>query len=117
MTGAPSSSAICHCESCRRASGAPSVAWVTVDRANFEILKGTPIVHRSSPGVIRQFCGRCGSALTYETAKHPEGIDITTITLDDPDRFPPTVEVWLEDRVRWQPSAPDLKHCLKSSLD
>jgi len=30
MVGAPLSSAICHCASCRRASGAPTVAWLTV---------------------------------------------------------------------------------------
>jgi len=109
VTGSPLSSAICHCESCRRASGAPSVAWVTVERKGFEIVKGTPAAYPSSPGVTRRFCGRCGSALTYENTKTPESIDITTITLDEPNRFPPTVEVWLEDRVDWQPISPSLK--------
>jgi len=117
MAGTPLSSAICHCESCRRASGAPSVAWVSVERKDFEILKGSPVAYASSHGVVRRFCGRCGSALTYETAKHPDGIDITTITLDEPDRFPPTVEVWLEDRVAWQPTSAGLTHCPRSSLD
>ena len=116
MSGSPQSSAICHCESCRRASGAPSVAWVTVEREHFELLRGTPAVHASSPGVVRGFCGRCGSALTYENAKSPSTIDITTITLDDPSRFPPTLEVWLDDRVPWQPSA-GLKQYRGSSLD
>jgi hypothetical protein len=117
ITGAPVSSAICHCESCRRASGAPSVAWITVGKKCFELIQGVPISYRSSPGVVRQFCGSCGSALTYETSKHPDGIDITTATLDEPNRFPPDVEVWLEDRISWEPVSANLNHCLKSSLD
>jgi len=32
VTGDPLHSVICHCHSCRRASGAPSVAWLTFDR-------------------------------------------------------------------------------------
>jgi|SRR5579862_799436 len=117
MAGPPLSSAICHCESCRRASGAPSVAWVTVERKTFEIVKGTPVAYASSPGVVRRFCGSCGSALTYENAEHSESIDITTITLDEPDRFPPTVEVWLDDRVAWQPTSPNLKQYPGGSAD
>jgi len=117
MTDSPHSSTICHCESCRRASGAPSVAWVTTDREKFEIVKGTPAAYLSSPGVVRRFCGRCGSALTYENTKNSGTIDITTITLDDPCGFPPTSEVWLEDQVSWQPTGAGLKQYQGSSLD
>ena len=117
MAGPVLSSAICHCESCRRASGAPSVAWVTVERKNFEIVKGTPVAYPSSPGVVRRFCGACGSPLTYETAKHPGSIDITTVTLDEPTHFPPTAEVWLDDRLAWQPSSPSLKQYRAGSID
>jgi hypothetical protein len=117
LTSSPVSSAICHCESCRRASGAPSVAWVTVEREKFQIIKGEPAAYASSPGVVRRFCGRCGSPLTYENSKFPRTIDITTATLDDPNRFPPTQEVWLADRVPWQPTNADLKPYPGSSLD
>ena len=111
----PLSSAICHCTSCRRASGAPTVAWVTVDRKQFEILSGKPAAFRSSPGVKRQFCGQCGSPLTYENAQSPGSIDITTASLDDPNGFPPSVEVWLEDKISWQPTDPNLRQCQGSS--
>lgn len=102
MAGAPLSSVICHCASCRRASGAPTVAWLTVSRGQFEILSGSPRAYQSSPGVTRQFCRTCGSALTYETAISPATIDVTTASLDDPNRFPPTDEVWLDHKVDWQ---------------
>lgn len=101
ISGSPSSSANCHCESCRRASGAPVVAWITVDRPQFEILSGTPTIFHSSPHVTRRFCGVCGTALTYETAGSPNTIDITLASLDEPNAFPPTAEVWLEDKLQW----------------
>jgi hypothetical protein len=115
MAGPLLSSDICHCESCRRASGAPSVAWITVERKSFEFVKGTPVAYPSSPGVVRRFCGTCGSALTYENAHRPESVDITTVTLDEPNRFPPAAEVWLEDRIAWQPTSPNLKHYPRGS--
>jgi hypothetical protein len=102
VTGQPVSSGICHCRTCRRASGASTVAWLTVNRTQFELLAGSPHAFRSSPVVIRRFCGVCGSALSYETAQSPTTIDITTVSLDDPNRFPPTAEVWLDHKVAWQ---------------
>ena len=107
FTGTPSSSANCHCRSCRRASGAPVVAWITVRRSELSILTGIAAVFHSSPGVTRQFCGRCGTALTYHGDRHPDTIDITTASLDDPDAYPPKTEIWLDHRLDWQPTSPD----------
>lgn len=102
ITGEPLSSSVCHCATCRRANAAATVAWLTFDRSQLEILSGHPRVFRSSQGVVRQFCGTCGSQLLYETSAHPVLIDLTTASLDDPNLFPPTMEVWLEHRVSWQ---------------
>lgn len=97
-------SSICHCATCRRASAAPTVAWLTFDRGQVEIVSGSPRAYRSSQGVVRQFCGTCGSQLSYENVSSPATIDITTASLDNPNLFPPTFEVWLEHRVSWQPT-------------
>jgi hypothetical protein len=102
IVGTPHSSVICHCISCRRASGAPTVAWLTLDRERFEALSGSARAFHSSPGVVRRFCAICGSALTYENSKSPATIDITTASLDDPNGFPPTAEVWLDHKLSWQ---------------
>jgi hypothetical protein len=102
ISGEPVFSSICHCATCRRASAAPTVAWLTFDRGQVEILSGRPHTYRSSQGVVRQFCGTCGSQLSYESIESPTTIDITTASLDNPNLFPPTMEVWLEHRVSWQ---------------
>jgi len=104
ISGEPAFSLVCHCATCRRANAAASVAWLTFDRGQVEILSGHPRVFRSSRGVIRQFCGTCGSQISYENIESPATIDITTASLDNPNLFPPTLEVWLEHRVPWQPT-------------
>jgi hypothetical protein len=106
ISGEPIFSSICHCATCRRASAAPTVAWLTFDRGQIEILSGQPRFYRSSQGVVRQFCGTCGSQLSYEHASRPTTIDITTTSLDNPNMFPPTLEVWLEQRLAWQAADP-----------
>jgi hypothetical protein len=101
MTGAPSWSTICHCPTCRKASGAPSVGWLTLDQGNFTFLRGVPGRFISSAGVVRTFCASCGTPLTYATAGRPGDIDVTTMSLDDDAQFPPTCEVWISHKVSW----------------
>jgi hypothetical protein len=102
ITGEPVYSSICHCATCRRASGAPTVGWLTFNRNQVAMLTGHPRLYRSSQGIVRQFCGTCGTQLTYEASSSPATIDITTVSLDDPNLFPPSLEVWLEHRLSWQ---------------
>jgi hypothetical protein len=106
----PMFSLICHCATCRRASAAPRVAWLTVQREHFEILSGAPQAYRSSQGVTRQFCRVCGTQLTYENTTSPETIDIATVSLDNPSAFPPTMETWLEHKLSWQAASETLDH-------
>ena len=59
---------------------------------------------------MRRFCGRCGSQLTYENASSPNTIDVTTASLDDPNSFAPTMEVWLEHQLTWAVANQSLGH-------
>ena len=98
---APLHSTVCHCESCRRAAGAQSVAWITLPASAFEWTAASPVQFESSPGVWRTFCGQCGTSLTYTHRDRPGEIDVTTASLDDPETFPPTREVFAEHKLSW----------------
>lgn len=91
----------CHCNSCRQACGAPAVAWGTFPAANFRFTQGHPREARTSPGVTRSHCERCGSSLTYQNAERPGEIDVTLATFDAAGRFRPTVHIWVEDKLPW----------------
>ena len=58
--GAPKWVMHCHCESCRRHSSAPFATFFNIDKSSFRYTRGTPVLYKSSPGVERTHCGRCG---------------------------------------------------------
>jgi len=91
---------ICHCATCRRAAGAPSVAWATVAADAFAWTAGAAARHASSAEVLRTHCAVCGTCLTYQSS--PDSIDVTLASLDDPEAIRPTSEIWLSHRLRWE---------------
>ncbi|MBA3667585.1 MAG: GFA family protein [Sphingomonas sp.] len=117
VTGDPVAATLCHCGSCRRASGGTNVAWAVFDKSQFEWLSAGPKAYSSSPGIDWLSCPICGSLVGYRRASRPDHMDITTSTLDDPDRYPPTVEIWLEQKIGWETLHPDLPNRQQSSLN
>jgi len=91
----------CHCSSCRRASGAAFIPWVTLPSAGFEITKGEQAVFHSSPGVNRGFCGTCGTTVSYCHDDFRDEIDIAAATLDDAEALTPDDHIWVTDRLSW----------------
>lgn len=100
------SGGICHCATCRRAAGAPSVAWASFAAAAFAFVRGAPARFGSSPGVERTHCPACGTSLTYQ--KDAQSIDVTMASFDDPETLAPAEETWTSQRLGWEPSDPDL---------
>ena len=101
LSAPPFESTVCHCRSCRRASGAPAVGWITQKLDRVEFTRGAPREYRSSPPVLRGFCGACGTPLTWKHRDAADSIDITTASLDDPAAFPPADHTWVGEGVPW----------------
>ena len=101
---------VCHCAGCRRASAAPAVAWVTVPAAAFRVVQGvlSTVRGRESEqgtcdgcGGVRGFCADCGTHITFVGDDRTHEVDITTCSLEDPDRFAPTEDVFTRAKVAW----------------
>ena len=92
---------LCHCLTCRRAVGAPLMAWVAFPRSEFAIVSGSCTAYESSPGLSRTFCGRCGTSLTLADERFPDEIYVSVASLDDPERMPPEFHIWRSHRVSW----------------
>ena len=99
--GAPVDTNFCHCRTCQLASGAPLLAWVTFPTTGFRWTAALPATFASSKGVARGFCARCGTTLTWASAKSPDQIDIASATLDDPALAPPADHIWVRSRLPW----------------
>jgi hypothetical protein len=104
VTEAPYHATICHCSLCRKASGAPVVTWFAVKRRGFAILTGVPSRFRSSDHGTRQFCGRCGTPLIFESTRYPEEIDVTTASLHDAEQVPPQSQIYTNSSLTWSPA-------------
>lgn len=107
----------CHCESCRRTHGAPFVAWTAVPHEAFRLSRGSDAIteHASSPGVVRAFCGRCGTPLFYRGDSAPDRIYVPVAILDAIDR-PLDSHVSYEERVDWLRGVHELP-CFEAKSD
>lgn len=96
----PVDAAYCHCRLCRRSAGAPVLAWASFPGAAFRYVKGEPRVYRSSRKAMRDFCGDCGTQLTFRSDRSDE-VDVTLASLDEPRRIVPEYHIWTMSRVPW----------------
>jgi hypothetical protein len=108
---------LCHCSDCRRAAGAPAVAWFSVPADSLRFVRGTSVMHRSSPPVERGFCGQCGTPLVYRNDACPDEIDVTTCSLDDPAAAAPEDHTFSAERLRWLHVADGLPVFPRSSVE
>lgn len=90
----------CHCLDCRRSSGAAFVTWAEFALADFVFSMGEPAQNSSAPGVLRTFCRRCGTPLTY-LREGGETIDVTVCSMDDPTAVSPQDHIWTVRQLPW----------------
>jgi len=97
---APREVLVCHCRDCRRATGAPSVAWLVQPLRSLAFVRGTPASRESSPGVTRVFCRGCGTQIARrdQAADH---VAVTLASLDDPSAFRPARTAFEEQKLAW----------------
>jgi hypothetical protein len=108
IDAAPVEALYCHCRMCRRAHGAPVVAWLTAPSEDFTLTAGDPVAHQSSPKAIRCFCGRCGTPLTWQAVGNPALVDVSIASLDDPAAVAPSIHLWTGSRIPWFETADHL---------
>jgi hypothetical protein len=99
--GKPEWVAHCHCRDCRKNTGTALSTWAGYASASFAFVAGTPQAYHSSPGVVRWFCGGCGTKLTYEGARWPGEVHVLVGTMDDPAAVTPAAHVYVAHRMPW----------------
>ena len=107
--------AYCHCESCRRAISSPVAAFLGVPRAAFRFTGTAPAVYRSSPGVRRLFCARCGSPMGYESERWADEMHLYAASLEDPAAYRPQGHVHTAEQLPWFDVKDDLPRNPKTS--
>ena len=107
-SGAPIHVAACHCESCRRQTGAPFAVFAdfSIDQVSFS--RSLPALYESSPGRFRGFCAVCGSTISYQGTNLPEMIHLHIGILNSADDFEPQGDENVSNKLSWVriPTAP-----------
>ncbi|WP_296600017.1 GFA family protein [Phenylobacterium sp.] len=101
ISAAPIDPGYCHCETCRRVSGAPVLAYASVPTAAFRVTRGALRIWRSSSFGRRGFCEACGAHLTMQVDEEPDVIDVTLASLDDPSAVVPQFHIWTRSQIPW----------------
>jgi hypothetical protein len=101
-SGAPKGVYWCHCQSCRRHTGAPVSVFVAFDRDAYMVTKGEITKYDSTPGQTRRgFCVKCGSTLTCESLPSLAVTHFHIGAFDQPARLQPTKHYFVEERLPW----------------
>ena len=105
--GRPYRVGICHCFDCRKHHGALFLATAIFPQDAVTISGATHAFNG------RHFCPRCGSSVFSHTA---DEIEVHLGSLDAPDQFRPTYELWTVRRESWLPAFPATK-CYERNRD
>ena len=77
------------------------MAWGTAAKSNFQVTDGELSIFKSSRGVQRGFCSRCGTTLTYWHFFRDGEMDFTLASLDHGDDLKLQCHVWVQDKLPW----------------
>lgn len=104
--GEPLMVGACHCKNCQRQSGAPFSVICGVPEAAYEqtgITKTYQDKGDSGQAVERVFCPECGSPILSRVGAMPGMVFIKAGTLDAPEQFSPSIELYCDRRWPWMP--------------
>lgn len=93
---------LCHCRSCRKASGSAFGANAAVPKAEFRIIAGHGALKQfeSTAGKYRHFCGHCGSPL-FTQVSSSDHVRIRLGALDSSFDRPPKAHIFLDHKADW----------------
>jgi hypothetical protein len=104
LDGEPAISCLCHCRLCQRYGGSAfeTVMAYPADAVSVEgELKAFQNFGDSGQPVHRNFCPNCGSGIVSEVSVMPGLKIILAGTLDDPNAFQPTMDIYWNSAHQW----------------
>jgi len=106
----------CHCSMCRKAHGAAFGTYAAAKAADFRVVAGEDRItrYRSSAGIVRTFCARCGSSLPGFDSRSPEVVDVALGVLDDDPGVRPACHIFVGSKAPWYEITDDLpQHAMR----
>ena len=103
IDGEPKWISHCHCESCRRHTASVVATYASFGVNQVKFTRTLPVSHSTENGIIRSFCGKCGSPVSYESNKNrAEGnTNLYLGIFDEPEMLIPQEHGYYREHVAW----------------
>ena len=99
-SGPPFAVKHCHCEQCRRYTGAVFATGVAFSAENITWLHDEPSIYMGSDICGYSFCPKCGSSIAYHWIADDD-IWLTIGTLDNPELVASQGHILNEEKISW----------------
>ncbi len=111
ITGPIKAVANCHCDTCKKITGAVFETVAIVGEKDLEITEGRDslMAYRISENAIKHFCPVCGTPIFNLIKKYPGNCMMQVGSLDDPALVTPAINIFCESMLPWVKSIGDLK--------
>ena len=91
----------CHCQNCRKHTGAAFATDAMFRAAKLTWLSQEPTHYKSSEICERGLCSTCGSTVSARYFEEPDIVVMAAGSLDDPNVIEPTLHAFTSRRVKW----------------
>ena len=96
--GEPNHISYCHCDDCRRATGAPVSAFVGFHAEDVR-LGGEALRTFENGAVTRSFCSTCGSPIAYLDQRLADRVYFMLGAMDMPAAYKPTLHAYVREQL------------------
>lgn len=109
--GDPMFMANCHCEDCRKSSGAAYSTFVFMNKEDVDMTgKTSSFDHKADSGntLTKHFCGNCGCPTYVENEVRPTVVGLRAGIINEHDAVEPTMNVYTSSKIASTPLDPKL---------
>ncbi len=97
----PELSVYCHCDDCRRATGAPVLASVGFSKDALDWEQAETLARHTIGTASRLFCRECGTPVAQEHESKNDMTFLNTAFMDNPEAFPPQYHTFAGQQISW----------------
>lgn len=93
----------CHCNHCKKASGAAFSSLAVIREKRLEIIAGREVLasYQLAETLTKHFCRCCGTPIFNRNSHYPGRCMVALGSLDDPTLVTPAANIHCENRLSW----------------
>ncbi len=117
VSGAPKAVVNCHCNFCRKHSGAAFSTYAAVLEAALEIVSGADSISsfKVEEDAHKHFCKQCGTPIFNKNARYPGMSMIYLGGISELSGIAPTANIYCESQLAWVPSIAEIRSFAQGS--